>query len=57
MKDNSYDASLEDNSYLEDDHSREWDAWSSGTSRVSSEDSGVGNEVKSTGQKNHPNNQ
>ena len=28
LEDNSYDASFEDSSCLEDDPSREWDAWS-----------------------------
>ena len=46
MEVDSYDASLEDNSNLEDDPSRDWDAWGNGSSRVSSKGSPVGNEVK-----------
>ena len=48
MEGNSYDASLENNSYLEDDPSRDWDTWSNGSWESSSKDSAVGNEVKST---------
>ena len=55
MEVDSYDSSLESN--LEDDPSRDWDAWSNGSlesSRVSSKGSVDGNEVKSTTEKNHP---
>ena len=53
-KSDSFDASLESNSDLEDDSSRDWDAWSNGfldSSRASSRVSTVGNEVKSTTRK------
>ena len=53
-KSDSFDASLESNSDLEDDSSRDWDAWSNGfldSTRASSRPSTVGNEVKSTTRK------
>ena len=49
MEVDSYDASLEDNSNLEDDPSRDWDAWSNGSWESSSD---IGNEVSSTTEKN-----
>ena len=47
LENNSYDASFEDSSCLEDDPSRDWDAWSNGSwdsSRASSRAASVGKE-------------